>query len=319
MYREEITPTTPIESIRFYLTDNAYGYIYRSRIFTVGDLISSMSVSDIINEDMLKPYSKLKLVYFIHTRGLKFKDEEVSVIKDGKKTLVSSDTELELLSFLLSKRVNRIFKREGLIKVSDLISKSKEDLLNIPEFGITSLQETILFVHLLGFELTKKTSIELQTSEKTQEESIYQNVPLDEFKDRLSARAYNILRRQNINTISDLITRSIPEMSEIRNMGDVTLDEIVDFVHSLGLEFVGDKTIQNNEIRVLETKIVEEKRRKTEITSRIALKEKLLKRYNYLIREKQKLMKQEEELDEQIRQALANLKPLGEKEKQKLK
>lgn len=318
MYREEITPTTPIESIRFYLTDNAYGYIYRSRIFTIGDLIS-MSLSDIINEDTLKPYSKLKLVNFIHSRGLKFRDEEVSMIKDGEKILVTTDTELEILSFLLSKRVNRLFKREGLIKVSDLLSKSEEDLLNISEFGITSLSETILFVHLLGFELAKKTSKELQTSEKTQEESIYLNASLDEFKDRLSSRAYNLLRRQNINTINDLITRSIPEISEIRNMGSVILNEIVGFVHSLGLAFVGDKTIQNNEIRVLETKIVEEKKRKTEITSRIVSKENLLKRYNYLIREKQKLMKQEEELDEQIRQALANLKHLEEKEKQKLK
>ena len=261
----------------------------------------------------------IKLVDFIHSKGLKFRDEEVSVIKDGAKILVSPDTELEILSFLLSKRVNRIFRREGLVKISDLLLKSKEDLLNIPEFGITSLQETILFVHLLGFELAKKTSKESQTSESTQEENIYSNVPLDEFKDRLSSRAYNLLRRENINTINDLIIRSIPEMLEIRNMGSVTLNEIVCFVHSLGLAFDGDKTIQNNEIQLLETKIVEEKKRKTEITSRITSKEKLLKRYNYLIQEKQKLLKQQEELDEQIRQALAILKPLEEKQEPKIK
>lgn len=51
----------------------------------------------------------------------------------------------------------------------------------------------------------------------------------------LTNRAYNCLKRENIHTIADLITRTKAEVSRIRNLGDKSLEEIVTALGALGL------------------------------------------------------------------------------------
>ena len=59
--------------------------------------------------------------------------------------------------------------------------------------------------------------------------------PIEEIE--FSVRAYNCLKRANINTIQDLISKKESEVTKIRNLGKKSLKEVVDKVHEMGLTF----------------------------------------------------------------------------------
>lgn len=53
----------------------------------------------------------------------------------------------------------------------------------------------------------------------------------------LSVRAFNCLKRINIDTVADLISKTELEMQKVRNLGKKSLKEVVDKVNSLDLSF----------------------------------------------------------------------------------
>ena len=55
-----------------------------------------------------------------------------------------------------------------------------------------------------------------------------------------SVRAYNCLKRANINTLQDLTQKSENEMMKIRNLGKKSLKEVIDKVKELGFSFRND-------------------------------------------------------------------------------
>ena len=52
-----------------------------------------------------------------------------------------------------------------------------------------------------------------------------------------SVRAYNCLKRANINTLQDLTQKSENEMMKIRNLGKKSLKEVIDKVKEMGFSF----------------------------------------------------------------------------------
>ena len=52
-----------------------------------------------------------------------------------------------------------------------------------------------------------------------------------------SVRAYNCLKRANINTLGDLVEKSELEMMKIRNLGKKSLKEVIDKIKDMGLKF----------------------------------------------------------------------------------
>ena len=52
-----------------------------------------------------------------------------------------------------------------------------------------------------------------------------------------SVRAYNCLKRANINTLGDLIEKSELEMMKVRNLGKKSLKEVMDKIREMGLRF----------------------------------------------------------------------------------
>ena len=52
-----------------------------------------------------------------------------------------------------------------------------------------------------------------------------------------SVRAYNCLKRANINTLGDLVEKSELEMMKIRNLGKKSLKEVIDKIKGMGLRF----------------------------------------------------------------------------------
>ncbi len=52
-----------------------------------------------------------------------------------------------------------------------------------------------------------------------------------------SVRAYNCLKRANVNTLGDLVEKSELEMMKIRNLGKKSLKEVIDKIKDMGLKF----------------------------------------------------------------------------------
>lgn len=60
-------------------------------------------------------------------------------------------------------------------------------------------------------------------------------MPIEELE--LSVRAYNCLRRAGINNVQDLTNKAEIEMRKIRNLGKISLEEVINKVKELGLSF----------------------------------------------------------------------------------
>jgi DNA-directed RNA polymerase subunit alpha len=52
----------------------------------------------------------------------------------------------------------------------------------------------------------------------------------------MSVRSFNCLKRAGIDTVEDLISRTEEDMIKVRNLGKKSLEEVIQKLHSLGLE-----------------------------------------------------------------------------------
>lgn len=87
--------------------------------------------------------------------------------------------------------------------------------------------------------LTKLDEIADETGLMKQNVDDSKTKALEMFIDELefSVRAYNCLKRANINTLQDLTEKSENEMMKIRNLGKKSLKEVIDKVKEMGFSF----------------------------------------------------------------------------------
>ena len=100
-----------------------------------------------------------------------------------------------------------------------------------------SLAAKVLTGHLELFidlsERTKNTQVMVEKEESKKEKVL--EMSIEELE--LSVRSYNCLKRANISTVEDLISKTEPEMMKVRNLGKKSFDEVKAKLQSLGLEF----------------------------------------------------------------------------------
>lgn len=58
----------------------------------------------------------------------------------------------------------------------------------------------------------------------------------------LSVRSFNCLKRANINTVEDLISKTEDEMMKVRNLGRKSLEEVMNKLAMMGLSLASDET-----------------------------------------------------------------------------
>ena len=58
----------------------------------------------------------------------------------------------------------------------------------------------------------------------------------------LSVRSYNCLKRANINTVEDLISKTEEEMMKVRNLGRKSLEEVINKLAMMGLSLASDES-----------------------------------------------------------------------------
>jgi len=125
------------------------------------------------------------------------------------------------------------FKIESIENVSDENALITERLIFeiwtngsiLPEEAITSASE--LIVNMFNDLLTNKGKSELKETKISNQENaknLYGNITIEELQ--LSVRAYNCLKRAQINTVSDLLKYSPEQLQELRNFGRKSGDEV---------------------------------------------------------------------------------------------
>ena len=62
----------------------------------------------------------------------------------------------------------------------------------------------------------------------------------------LSVRSFNCLKRANINTVADLISKTGEDMMKVRNMGKKSLDEVQKKLEMMGLSLASEDSSSNN-------------------------------------------------------------------------
>ncbi len=104
-----------------------------------------------------------------------------------------------------------------------------------PEEAV-SIGAKILIEHfnlLLGLsEIAGRTNMMIETKSKQNVTNL--DVTIDELE--LSVRSYNCLKRAGINTVRDLTNKSEEDMMKVRNLGRKSLDEVIEKLHSMGLD-----------------------------------------------------------------------------------
>ncbi len=100
-----------------------------------------------------------------------------------------------------------------------------------------SLGAKILNEHLNLFvdlsDDAKKTEIMVEREETIKEKVL--EMTIEELD--MSVRSFNCLKRAGIDTVEDLISRTEEDMIKVRNLGKKSLDEVIQKLHSLGLDF----------------------------------------------------------------------------------
>jgi len=63
-------------------------------------------------------------------------------------------------------------------------------------------------------------------------------MPIEDLE--LSVRSYNCLKRAGISTVQDLANKTEADMMKVRNLGKKSLDEVINKLHSLDLNFASE-------------------------------------------------------------------------------
>lgn len=104
-----------------------------------------------------------------------------------------------------------------------------------------SLAAKVMMGHLEIFvdlsELARNTKVMVEKEESKKEKIL--EMPIEDLE--LSVRSYNCLKRAGISNVEDLANKTESEMIKVRNLGKKSLDEVINKLHALGLDFAQDE------------------------------------------------------------------------------
>ena len=135
-------------------------------------------------------------------------------------------------------KVNYVVENTRVGSITDYDKLTMEVLTNgtITAKEAISLGAKILNEHLnLFVDLTdeaKKAEIMVER-EETKKEKVLE-MTIEELD--LSVRSFNCLKRAGIDTVEDLANRTEEDMIKVRNLGKKSLEEVIQKLHSLGLD-----------------------------------------------------------------------------------
>ena len=112
---------------------------------------------------------------------------------------------------------------------------------SLKPYEAISLAAKVMTGHLELFidlsETAKNTQVMVEKEESKKEKVL--EMPIEELE--LSVRSFNCLKRAGIATVEDLANKTEDDMMKVRNLGKKSLDEVINKLHSLGLEFAQEE------------------------------------------------------------------------------
>ena len=112
---------------------------------------------------------------------------------------------------------------------------------SLKPYEALSLAAKVMTGHLELFidlsEATKHTQVMIEKEENKKEKVLEMSIEDLE----LSVRSFNCLKRAGIATVEDLVNKSETDMMKVRNLGNKSLDEVTNKLHSLGLDFASEE------------------------------------------------------------------------------
>ena len=112
---------------------------------------------------------------------------------------------------------------------------------SLKAYEALSLAAKVMTGHLELFvdlsEAAKNTQVMVEKEESKKEKVL--EMPIEELE--LSVRSYNCLKRAGIATVEDLANRTEADMMKVRNLGKKSLDEVINKLHSLDLDFIREE------------------------------------------------------------------------------
>ncbi len=109
---------------------------------------------------------------------------------------------------------------------------------SLKAYEAVSLAAKVMVSHLELFidlsETARNTKVMVEKSESKKEKIL--EMPIEELE--LSVRSYNCLKRAG--TVEDLANKSEADMMKVRNLGKKSLDEVINKLHSLDLDFASE-------------------------------------------------------------------------------
>lgn len=214
-----------------------------------------------------------------------FSDDQTD--PDNSQETVFAETNIQNLSIKdlnLSVRSFNALTHFGVSTLSELLSLSKTDLMNIPHLGKKSVQESL--------EIRNNYSLSFEETDESFSQEIPSYIaniklPRPDFSVRLS----NALMNHNITSIKELLQFSKEELLKIPNFGRTSLKELEEYLKSenvfLDIPYLvvekeppQEKSSENfdllfRQIQNLERKLGDEDRKKDVYEARIKNKEKI--------------------------------------------
>ena len=127
-------------------------------------------------------------------------------------------------------------------EITELVSNKEKLELDIWTDGTISAQEAlaqgaqILTDYLAIFIDLPEYTFEEEVEDE--EESAIEDLLSTSIEELdLSLRSFNCLKRSDINTVGDIISKGVEELSKIKNFGKKSFEEVESKIHELGLEF----------------------------------------------------------------------------------
>ena len=134
-----------------------------------------------------------------------------------------------------SQRVRNALQKLGLTSLGDLVQRTEEELLEIPNFGKTSLREVKEFLTSKGLNLASGGEVVAAPGEPVEGEAgdEVKNRALTDFE--WSGRIRKVFEKLGVVTVGDLMNYTEADLLKSKNLGNTSIKEIRQKLGTLGV------------------------------------------------------------------------------------
>ena len=240
---ESIDVLPPLNERSTYILRKRYGFFDNGQNQPLSKISSELSVSSQRVSQILELAEEMFLMYLFRKSSDKISTLELSKNYDDYKDMSISEIVSNPIAI-------RRCVRNNIFTLNDLLEHSRYDLnliIGVDGVLIEKIEKRINEMGLKFFEqlnqTEKKCLIKKSSKERILSSSAEHNLELTNVLNirivdlNISNRAKNILLRNNLNTVGDIIKLRSDEFVNFKNSGEISQNEIIDVIHSFGLSF----------------------------------------------------------------------------------